>query len=125
MLPKEYRLKHDRDFKTLFEDGKFVSGSLVNAQIWKVIPEKYPRRKYTLEDLKIGFVVSKKLSKSAVIRNRIKRQMREAVRLVLQKNKLKTGHFLLISAKKEILDQEYVEIEESVQQLLKRIGLLV
>ena len=124
MLPKEYRLKYDRDFKTLFEEGKFVSGSLVNAQIWKIIPEKYPRRKYSPEDLKIGFVVSKKLSKSAVTRNRIKRQMREAVRLIIQKNKLKTGYFLLISAKKEILDQEYLEIEKSVTQLLRRTGIL-
>ena len=124
MLPKENRLKHDRDFKTLFEEGRFVPGSLVNAQIWKIVPEKYPRRKYSLEDLKIGFVVSKKFSKSAVKRNRIKRQMREAVRLIFQKTKLKTGYFLLISAKKEILNQEYIEIEKSVSQLLKRIGIL-
>lgn len=124
MLPKEYRLKHDRDFKTLFEEGKFVFGSLVNAQIWKIIPEKYPRRKYTLEDLKIGFVVSKKISKSAVKRNRIKRQMSEAVRLALQKTKLKTGYLVLILAKNQILDQEYTEIEKSVEQILRRTGLL-
>lgn len=124
MLPGENRLKHDRDFKTLFAEGKFVSGSLVNAQIWKIEPEKYPRRKYSLEDLKIGFVVSKKTSKSAVKRNRIKRQMSEAVRLLIQKNTLKTGYLVLILAKNEILDQEYVEIEKSIQQLLKRIGIL-
>jgi len=124
MLPMENRLKHDRDFKTIFADGQFVSGSLVNGQIWKIDPEKYPRRKYSLEDLKIGFVVSKKLSKSAVVSNRIKRQMREVVRLILQKNKLKTGYFLLISAKKEILEQEYPEIEKSVEQLLRRTGIL-
>lgn len=124
MLPRENRLKLDRDFKTLFAEGKFVSGSLVNAQIWKIDPEKYPRRKYSLEDLKIGFVVSKKTSKSAVKRNRIKRQMSEAVRLIIQKNTLKTGYLVLILAKNEILDQEYVEIEKSVGQLLRRTGLL-
>jgi len=124
MLPRENRLKHDRDFKTIFTNGRFVSGSLVNGQIWKIDPEKYSRRKYSSEDLKIGFVVSKKLSKSAVIRNRIKRQMREVVRLFIQKNRLKTGYFLLISAKKEILDKEYKEIEKSIEQLLKRVGLL-
>ena len=72
MLPRENRLKLDRDFKILFTEGKFVSGSLMNAKIWKINPEKYPKRNYSLEDLKIGVVVSKKLSKSAVIRNKIK-----------------------------------------------------
>lgn len=124
MLPRENSLKHDRDFETLFAEGKFVSGSLVNAQIWEIDPEKYPRRKYSLEDLKIGFVVSKKLSKSAVTRNRIKRQIREVVRLILKKTKLKTGYFLLILAKKEILEADYSEIEKSIEQLLRRIGIL-
>ncbi|HQF57338.1 MAG TPA: ribonuclease P protein component [Candidatus Magasanikbacteria bacterium] len=124
MLPRENRLKLDRDFKILFTEGKFVSGNLMNAQIWKINPEKYPKRNYSLEDLKIGFVVSKKLSKSAVIRNKIKRQMREIVRLILKKTKLKKGYFLLILAKKEILEANYLEIEKSLEQLLKKVKLL-
>ncbi len=124
MLPRENRLKLDRDFKILFTEGKFVSGSLMNAQIWKINPKKYPKRNYSLEDLKIGFVVSKKLSKSAVIRNKIKRQMREIVRLILKKTKLKKGYFLLILAKKEILEANYLEIEKSLEQLLKKVKLL-
>ena len=124
MLPRENRLKHNRDFKTLFDEGKFVPGSLVNAQIWKIDLEKYPRRKYTLDDLKIGFVVSKKTSKSAVKRNRIKRQMSESVRLIIKNNTLKTGYLVLILAKNEILDKEYADIEKSVDQLLHRTGLL-
>lgn len=124
MLPRENRLKLDRDFKILFTEGKFVSGNLMNAQIWKINPKKYPKRNYSLEDLKIGFVVSKKLSKSAVIRNKIKRQMREIVRLILKKTKLKKGYFLLILAKKEILEANYLEIEKSLEQLLKKVKLL-
>ena len=124
MLPKENRLKHDRDFITLFAEGRFVLGSLVNAQIWKIDPAKYPRRNYSPNDLKIGFVVSKKLSKSAVKRNRVKRQMREAVRLILQKNNLKTGYLLLILAKNEILEQDFTEIQKSMEQILRRVSLL-
>jgi len=124
MLPRENRLKLDRDFKILFTEGKFVSGNLMNAQIWKINPEKYPKRNYSLEDLKIGFVVSKKLSKSAVIRNKIKRQMREIIRLILKKTKLKKGYFLLILAKKEILEANYLEIEKSLEQLFKKVKLL-
>ena len=124
MLPRENRLKYDRDFKTLFEEGRFIAGNLVNIQMWEVDSEKYPRRNYSLNDLKIGFVVSKKLSKSAVKRNRIKRQMREAVRLILKKNEFKTGYFLLILAKNDILEANYSEIETSIGQIFRRADIL-
>ncbi|MFH1946721.1 MAG: ribonuclease P protein component [Candidatus Magasanikbacteria bacterium] len=125
MLPSENRLKKMKDFEILFKEGKFVGGQFLTVKYWKTEPEKYPRRKYNTKDLKIGFVVGKKVHKSAVKRNRIKRQMREVVRLLLKENKLKIGFYIAFIAKPEILDRKYGEVEKDVLGVFKRSGVLV
>ena len=114
MIPRQYRLKHMKDFEILFKEGRFVNADFVTVKIWKTEPDKYPRRKYNLEDLKIGFVVGKKVSKSAVKRNRIRRQMREVVRLLLKDEKLKSGFMLALIAKPLILGKKYEEINKEL-----------
>lgn len=113
-----------KDFEILYKVGRFVGSNLVTAKVWKIETEKFPRRLYSTNDLKIGFVVSTKISKSAVKRNRVKRQMREVVRLLLKDGKLKTGFMIAIMAKKEILEKEYKEIEMSVVDILKKSRIL-
>src|SRR3989339_1305806 len=120
MLPKQYRLTKMKDFEILFKEGRFYSSPLLQAKIWKIEPEKYPRRQYLTGDLKIGFVVSTKIDKRAVVRNRLKRQMREVVRLLLKDTKLKVGFMMLFIAKKETVGKEYGEIEKSAVELLKK-----
>lgn len=124
MLPKEYRLTRMKDFEILFKEGRFVGGGLVTAKVWHVQPEKYPRRAYSSEDLKIGFVVSTKISKSAVKRNRAKRQMREVVRLLLKEDRLKHGFMLSIMAKSAVLSAEYGDIAADVVGVLRRAQIL-
>ena len=58
------------------------------------------------------------------MRNRIKRQLREVVRLMLKEGLIKKGYHVLIVAKKEIVGKEYGEIKEDVEILLKRGKLL-
>ncbi|MBI4992671.1 MAG: ribonuclease P protein component [Candidatus Magasanikbacteria bacterium] len=122
MLPQENRLKHMKDFDILFKDGRFFAGKFVTAKIWKTEPGKYPRRKYTTDDLRIAFVVSVKVSKSAVKRNRTKRQMREVARLLLKDGKLKTGFHISIMAKPGAVGAEYMEIEKDIKLVLERAG---
>ncbi len=124
MLPTKYRLTKMKDFGILVKEGNFVNGKLLNAKIWKIEPEKYPRRKYTTDDLRIGFAVGLGVSKKAVIRNRIKRQTREVIRLLLKDDKIKHGYHVLVMAKKVIVGQEYGEIEKETTELLKRCDLL-
>lgn len=112
-----------KDFEILFKEGRFVNGEFTDLKIWKIEPEKYPKRGYLKGDLKIAFVVTKKISKSAVKRNRIKRQMREVVRLLLKENKIKPGFMVLVMAKPAVLEKEYLEIENSISGVLKKAGL--
>lgn len=125
MIPRQYRLKHMKDFEILFKEGRFVGGELVTIKYWKVDPNKYERRRYTADDLKIGFVAGLKVSKSAVKRNRIKRQMREVVRLMLKENKIKNGYMVAVIAKPAALGNVYQDFEKDITAVFKRAGLLV
>ncbi|MBI5254166.1 ribonuclease P protein component [Candidatus Falkowbacteria bacterium] len=110
-----------KDFEILVKEGRFVNGKFLNAKIWKIEPDKYPRRKYTTDDLRIGFAVGLGVSKKATARNRIKRQLREVVRLLLKDNKIKRGYHVLVIAKGDVVGKEYGEIEREVGQILKDI----
>lgn len=123
MLPVKYRLTKMKDFEILMKEGRFVAGRFLNAKIWKIEPEKYPRRKYTVDDLRIGFAVGLGVSKKAVVRNRVKRQLREVVRLLLKDDKIKHGFHVLIMAKSVVVGKEYGEIEREAGELLKRSGI--
>ena len=54
--------------------------------IFRSSPLKVSFKKNLLDDSRLGIVVSKKISKSAVIRNKVKRILREAFRKSLIKN---------------------------------------
>lgn len=117
-------MKRKKDFEILFADGQFVNGALMTMKVWKIDPAKYPRREFKVDDLKIGFVVGLKVSKSAVKRNRARRQMREVVRLLLKEDLLKRGFMVALVAKPVILGKEYEEIEKDMLQILKRASLV-
>ena len=123
MLPTKYRLVKMKDFEILMKEGRFVNGNFLNAKIWKIEPDKYPRRKYTVDDLHIGFAVGLGVSKKAVVRNRVKRQLREIIRLLLKDDKIKHGYHVLVMAKANVVGKEYVEIEREVGELLRRCGI--
>ena len=105
MLPKENRLKKKKEFEAIFENGRTIKG--------KNIIVKYLGN--GLEYTKVGFIVSKKVFKKAVERNRIKRQLREAVK----STDLKRGLSIIIIALPTIKDVPYVEIESDIKKTLK------
>jgi ribonuclease P protein component len=73
MLKQEYRLKRRQDFRRVYQRGK----SLKNRAFVLCF------RPSIKGEQRIGFSVSKKIGK-AVERNRIRRRLREAVRLELE-----------------------------------------
>jgi len=73
---------------------------------------------------KIGFVVSKKIHKRAVKRNRIKRLMREAVRLHIKEynGKFDTKYLSLIFvSSSKLLDKDFKYINNHTKELMSRI----
>lgn len=73
---------------------------------------------------RFGFVVSTHLDKRATKRNRVKRLLRESVRLFLKlnKGKLKGASLdIVFVLRKRILDQSYEEISHLVNTFLPKI----
>ena len=104
MLPKEFRLHKDKDIKRLAKIGQTF-----------FLPEftiKY--QKQPNQDLKIGFVVSTKVDKRAVVRQAVHDRLKE----------IKKGHFLLIIAKKKALDLDFNTISKQLDFALKKIKCL-
>jgi ribonuclease P protein component len=69
MLKTTHRITKRQDFENVYRSGSFFSFKGVTMHVLRV--------KST--DVKIGFVVSKNFSKSAVKRNRAKRMLRSAI----------------------------------------------
>ena len=65
---------------------------------------------------RIGIAVSQKVSKSAVIRNRIKRQIRAAFHQLLPH--LKSGWLLVVVVKPQATQCEYQQFLQELEQLL-------
>ena len=109
MLPKENRLHQEKEIKRLTQNGKTF-----------FLPEfvvKYIRNN---EDrVKIGFIVSTKVDKRAVVRNRLVRQLREVVRELLPN--IKTGYSVLIISKKKALDLDFEAIKKQINFAFSKI----
>ena len=74
-----------------------------------------------LEHNRFGFSVSHWVGK-AVIRNRAKRLMREATRL--RQGEIKEGWDLVFIARHPIREASFKQVDQAVEQLLRRAGLL-
>jgi ribonuclease P protein component len=66
-------------------------------------------------------IVSNKVSKKAILRNRIKRQIREIVRLSLKK--IKPGFDCVLIAKKPITEATHQEVEQTIVNIFKKLNL--
>ena len=96
----------------MYSRGKTVSGT--NATLKTV--------KNNLQHSRFGFSVSVKVSKRAVVRNKIKRRMRAAVSKVL--SKVPAGNDVVIIARLRSASAEYQVIEKEIYSLLKKARLL-
>ena len=76
MLKKINRLQKRSDFELLSEKGKLISGSMAGI-LWL--------NEGSEEENRFGFIISKRVSKRAVDRNKIKRLLSEAVKMNLGK----------------------------------------
>lgn len=129
MLPAANRLAKVRDFTILMDHGSWINGGLATLKVLDLAKRKayFPKKEDPEEfvkQLKIAFTVGLKVSKKAVVRNRLKRQMREIVRLLLKEQKIPQGYYLLFVSKLAAIDKSYAEISQEVHSLLKKAHLL-
>lgn len=110
-MKRQDRLRHNVDFQRVRRNGKFHASPLMVLAFLR----------NELDCSRFGFVVSKRLGK-AVQRNRIKRRMREVIRLHMPQ--IKPGFDLVFIARQPLNQASYAEIEQLLEKLLKESNLL-
>ncbi|MBO4878738.1 MAG: ribonuclease P protein component [Clostridia bacterium] len=111
-MKRRYSLKRNKEFRHTYRVGR-SAGSKSMVLVYA------PRR---AGEVKIGFSVGKKLG-NAVVRNRTKRRMREAVTPLIPN--IKQGSKLIFIAKLPILEDTLPAIRSAMHYLLKKAGLLL
>jgi ribonuclease P protein component len=115
MLPIQNRLRHRRDFSVVYQCGIRRNAAALGLRA-------YLRQPQTASPSRIGFSISLKVSKRAVVRNRIKRQLRAAFRHLLPS--LKDGWDLIIVVRSEALQCDYPKFLQQLEQLLVQAEIL-
>ena len=110
-MKRQYRLRQNLDFQRVRRNGKSNASPLMVLAFLR----------NELDYSRFGFVVNKRLGK-AVLRNLIKRRMREATRV--RSGQIKPGFDLVFIARQPIGHASYADIEQRLEQLLKESDLM-
>ena len=105
---RTHGLKKDSDFRKVYKHGK----SFANRYLVMYILNN--KSEYS----RIGISVSKKVGK-AIIRNKVRRRIKEAYRLNIDE-KIKNGYDIVFIARVAIKDADYVDIEKSMKHLIRK-----
>lgn len=109
-MQSQYRLKSRASFNYIYRRGTSVS----NKQMVLVYVK-------THQPMKVGFSVSKKVGNSAT-RNRVKRLLKESFRSMIPE--VNQNYNYIIVARPSLVGLPYIEVKESMRQLLQTAGKL-
>ena len=112
MFPKENRLKKTKDFDKVFSKGRSFKKRLFILK----------KNKNSFGFSRLGFIVNKKVSKKAVIRNKTKRRMRETVKNLFPK--IEKGWDIVLTALPGIEKEEFGELKKNIEEILKDAEIL-
>lgn len=105
MLASKNRLKKKVNFARIEIDGTMIQSKSFGMGIYN---------RNDNDPSRFGFIISTKISKKAVIRNKLKRIMSDTVRLCL--NHTKNGYDVLFLVKPHVLKTSRIELEKEVYE---------
>jgi ribonuclease P protein component len=111
-MNKIHRLKDSRDFQKVFQQGR----SCANRHL-----VLYYRYNDEIDTYRVGFSVSKKVG-NAVVRNRVKRLLREIVRL--EGEAIEDHIDFVVVARPSAADLTCEEMKKNLVHLLKKSGVI-
>lgn len=109
-MKKENRLRKNMEFKKVYKSGK---------NYWNRNLIVYVRRNGT-DKTRIGISITKKVG-NAVVRNKLKRRIREVSRVYLPN--LRKGYDLIFIPKKNAVDLSFAELESAIMHIYRISGI--
>ena len=118
-LPKIHRLRRRQDFQRVYQQGKRHQHTHLTLRSLKHLPS------ITTENLpatRFGISVSKTVSKKAVTRNLLKRQVKAALRQLLPQ--ITSGWSVVIGVRPSAQGCEYLQILRELDELFAAAGII-
>ena len=125
-LPRDMRLKGHRAFSYIHKNSIKYQGKLMTFKVAKSNPEILLSHKLTntSDKLRIAIAVSKKVSKKAVNRNKIRRILQEWLLSNIQKINSHKPYWLLVNLKFGNFYNDKNRILEEFQNLMSKSHLI-
>lgn len=111
-FPRSLRLLRHADFERVYKQGRRHFSASLTVFYWRR-PEEPAAGAKAAQGLRVGFTVGRALG-GAVQRNRMKRRLREAVRLTAPANA--PGVDVVINPKKSLLGSDFEAVVNEVRQ---------
>lgn len=117
-LPSQHRLKRRTDFQTVYQNGiRRYSQHLVFRAVF-IEPELSQQ----LIPTKIAISISRKISKKAVVRNKLKRWLRASIIQLLPQ--ISPNWLIVISLKSIAEECKYEHFLQELEELLLKSGII-
>ena len=119
-LPKAMRLKGHRTFDYIHKNSVKYYGKLMTFKIARSNPKILISHKniHGLDNFKIGICISKKVSKKAVIRNKIRRILQDCLLKNFSQENNHRPYWLLVNLKSSNFYNNKTELLEEFQHLI-------
>ncbi len=112
-FPKDRRLTHPAEFDHVKQSGSTRGGKLLGLN-FAPVESSAPCR--------IGFIVSRRIG-GAVVRNRVRRRLREIVRR--HQHDLRSGFWIVLVARRDAVSASYHQLEHELLRLARRASILL
>ena len=112
MFSSKNRLRNKKDFDRVFKKGKGYKQVFL---FLKVLDNDLGFNRF-------GIIVSKKISNKAVVRNKVKRRLREILKKKIER--IKKGLDIVFLTNSGIEKQSFEDIEQEVEEILKKAGII-
>ena len=125
-LPKDMRLKGHRTFNYIHKNSIKYNGQLMTLKVARSNPEILFSHKFanSSNKLRIAFAISKKVSKKAVDRNKIRRIMQEWLIKNIKKINNHKPYWLLVNLKSGDFCNDKNQLLEEFQNLMFKSSLI-